>query len=92
MPELPEVEVTRRCMTAALEGRVVRALRVYEPRLRWPVPRTLGATLVGRSLQRIDRRVPSRDGSIFGNKDKYGRFSGRNFKIGCAIEYRSGWG
>jgi len=56
MPELPEVEVTRRCMTAALEGRVVRALRVYEPRLRWPVPRTLGATLVGRSLQRIDRR------------------------------------
>ena len=56
MPELPEVEVTRRCMTQALEGRTVRALRVYERRLRWPVPRTLGATLVGRRLHRIDRR------------------------------------
>ena len=56
MPELPEVEVTRRYMTALLEGRAVRALRVYEPRLRWPVPRTLSATLAGRHLLRIDRR------------------------------------
>ncbi len=56
MPELPEVEVTRRYMTAALEGRPVRTLRVYEPRLRWPVPRSLAATLAGRRLLRIDRR------------------------------------
>ncbi len=56
MPELPEVEVTRRSMTGVLEGRTVRALRVYERRLRWPVPRGLAATLAGRRLQRIDRR------------------------------------
>lgn len=56
MPELPEVEVTRRCMSAVLTGRPVRALRVYEPRLRWPVPRGLAATLTGRHLQQIDRR------------------------------------
>lgn len=56
MPELPEVEVTRRSMSALLEGRAVRAIRVYEPRLRWPVPRRLGATLAGRRLQLIDRR------------------------------------
>jgi formamidopyrimidine-DNA glycosylase len=56
MPELPEVEVTRRSMTALLEGRKVQALRVYQPRLRWPVPRALGATLAGRRLRRIDRR------------------------------------
>jgi len=56
MPELPEVEVTRRSMSPVLEGRPVRALRVYEPRLRWPVPRTLAATLAGRRLERIDRR------------------------------------
>jgi formamidopyrimidine-DNA glycosylase len=56
MPELPEVEVTRRCMATALEGRPVSALRVYQPRLRWPVPRTLASTLTGRRLQRIDRR------------------------------------
>jgi formamidopyrimidine-DNA glycosylase len=43
-------------MSALLEGRNVRAIRVYEPRLRWPVPRTLGATLARRRLQRIDRR------------------------------------
>jgi formamidopyrimidine-DNA glycosylase len=56
MPELPEVEVTRRCMSMALEGRPVQTLKVYEPRLRWPVPRALAATLTGRRLQRIDRR------------------------------------
>jgi len=43
-------------MTGVLEGRTVRALRVYERRLRWPVPRALAATLAGRRLQRIDRR------------------------------------
>jgi formamidopyrimidine-DNA glycosylase len=56
MPELPEVEVTRRSMSTALEGQAVRSLRVVEPRLRWPVPRTLATTLAGRRLQRIDRR------------------------------------
>ena len=56
MPELPEVEVTRRCLTQTLEGRPLRALRVHERRLRWPVPRSLAATLAGRQLQRIDRR------------------------------------
>ena len=57
MPELPEVEVTRRSLSPLLEGRAVRTLRVYEARLRWPVPRTLRATLAGRRLQRIDRRA-----------------------------------
>ena len=56
MPELPEVEVTRRALATALEGRSLRALRVHEPRLRWPVPRTLAPTLAGRKLERIDRR------------------------------------
>jgi len=56
MPELPEVEVTRRRLSALLAGRPVRALRVYERRLRWPVPRTLAAILAGRRLRQIDRR------------------------------------
>jgi formamidopyrimidine-DNA glycosylase len=56
MPELPEVEVTRRSMSPVLEGRPVRMLRVYEARLRWPVPPRLGTTLAGRRLERIDRR------------------------------------
>src|SRR6266700_7949678 len=56
MPELPAVEVTRRALATALEGRVLRTLQVHEPRLRWPVPRTLAPTLAGHPLQRIDRR------------------------------------
>src|ERR1700756_4562881 len=56
MRELPEVEVTRRCMSAALQGQPVRTLRVYERRLRWPVPPRLASTLSGRHLERIDRR------------------------------------
>ncbi|MBV8211581.1 MAG: bifunctional DNA-formamidopyrimidine glycosylase/DNA-(apurinic or apyrimidinic site) lyase [Burkholderiaceae bacterium] len=57
MPELPEVEVTRRYMASLLEGRAARAVRVYERRLRWPVPRSLAATLAGQRLQRMDRRA-----------------------------------
>ncbi len=56
MPELPEVEVTRRALATALQGRRLQALRVHEARLRWPVPRELAATLAGRRLERIDRR------------------------------------
>jgi formamidopyrimidine-DNA glycosylase len=56
MPELPEVEVTRRTLSDRLQGRAVQAVRVYEPRLRWPVPRALAATLSGHRLIGIDRR------------------------------------
>ena len=38
MPELPEVETTRRSLESGLVGRRVREVRVREPRLRWPVP------------------------------------------------------
>jgi formamidopyrimidine-DNA glycosylase len=56
MPELPEVEVTRRALAPEVEGGVVRALVVRERRLRWPVPRGLGRRLTGQRLLRLDRR------------------------------------
>ncbi len=56
MPELPEVEVTRRALAPEVEGGVVRALVVRERRLRWPVPRGLARTLAGQRLLRLDRR------------------------------------
>ena len=56
MPELPEVEVTRRGLAPLLEGRTISGVTVREPRLRWPVPRTLSA-LVGRRVQSIRRRA-----------------------------------
>lgn len=38
MPELPEVETTRRGIAPHLEGRRLLRLEVRQPRLRWPVP------------------------------------------------------
>ncbi|HXF44492.1 MAG TPA: bifunctional DNA-formamidopyrimidine glycosylase/DNA-(apurinic or apyrimidinic site) lyase [Burkholderiaceae bacterium] len=56
MPELPEVEVTRRALAPHVEGLTVRAVRVRERRLRWPVPAQLARWLAGRPLLRLDRR------------------------------------
>jgi formamidopyrimidine-DNA glycosylase len=56
MPELPEVETTRRGIAPHVAGRHVAALHVYDRRLRWPVPSNLGSRLRGRQIDRIDRR------------------------------------
>lgn len=57
MPELPEVETTRRGLAPHVRQRRIVALEVYEPRLRWPVPRELPAQLAGRRIERIARRA-----------------------------------
>lgn len=56
MPELPEVETTRRGVAPHVERQKVTAVRVYDPRLRWPVPHDLPSRLVGRMVDRVDRR------------------------------------
>src|SRR5882724_9207395 len=55
MPELPEVEVTRRGLMPHLTGRVISAVAVRQPRLRWPVPRAV-RSLAGRQVQAVRRR------------------------------------
>jgi formamidopyrimidine-DNA glycosylase len=55
MPELPEVEVTRRGLAPQLAGRVISGVAVREPRLRWPVPRDVHR-LAGRKVRAIERR------------------------------------
>ncbi|MCR9105305.1 MAG: bifunctional DNA-formamidopyrimidine glycosylase/DNA-(apurinic or apyrimidinic site) lyase [Gammaproteobacteria bacterium] len=57
MPELPEVETTRRGIEPHCRGKQVRDLVVRERRLRWPVPAYLAEVLVGAQLQAIDRRA-----------------------------------
>lgn len=57
MPELPEVETTRRGIEPHARGRRIVALEVYEPRLRWPVPRSLPARLCGQRITGTDRRA-----------------------------------
>ena len=56
MPELPEVETTRRGIEPHLLGRRVTGLVVREPRLRWPVPAALSKELPGAPIEAIERR------------------------------------
>jgi len=57
LPELPEVEITRRGVMPRLAGRKVRRVLVRQPLLRWPVPRDLDARLNGRALAGVRRRA-----------------------------------
>ena len=56
MPELPEVETTRRGILPRLQGRILRAVTVRNPRLRWPVPDDLAEQLAGKRLVDVRRR------------------------------------
>jgi len=55
MPELPEVEVTRRGLEPQIAGRVISGVAVREPRLRWPVSRAV-TKLAGRTVKAVRRR------------------------------------
>jgi formamidopyrimidine-DNA glycosylase len=55
MPELPEVEVTRRGLEPRLVGRKIGAVAVREARLRWRVPASVRA-LAGREVRAVKRR------------------------------------
>ncbi len=57
MPELPEVETTRRGLAPHLLGRRVLALEVRQPRLRWPVARELITDLPGQRIEAVERRA-----------------------------------
>lgn len=56
MPELPEVETTRRGLVPHVVGRRIRDVVVREARLRWPVPRDLRRRLRGEEVLAIRRR------------------------------------
>ncbi|HET6801128.1 MAG TPA: bifunctional DNA-formamidopyrimidine glycosylase/DNA-(apurinic or apyrimidinic site) lyase [Casimicrobiaceae bacterium] len=56
MPELPEVETTRRGIVPHVIGRRVERIDVYDRRLRWPVPDDLETRLRGATIERVDRR------------------------------------
>ncbi len=56
MPELPEVETTRRGIATIMPGQVLKQFTVYEPRMRWPVPTDLGETISGHTVLSCERR------------------------------------
>src|SRR3954466_7780386 len=57
MPELPEVETTRRGIEPHVVGRRIERLRVHEGRLRWPVDLSMVATLESSRIRRAGRRA-----------------------------------
>jgi formamidopyrimidine-DNA glycosylase len=56
MPELPEVEVTRRGVAPHIEGRIVRDVVLRRDGLRWPFPPELPQLLSGRRVLSTGRR------------------------------------
>ena len=45
MPELPEVETTKRGLEAHIVGRQVLAAQIYQKQLRWEIPSHLLTTI-----------------------------------------------
>ena len=70
MPELPEVETSRKGLEPHIIGRKVTALVVRYWQLRWPIPRDLPALLAGHKLQAVERR---------------GKYLILRFSHGCAL-------
>jgi formamidopyrimidine-DNA glycosylase len=56
MPELPEVETTRRGLLP-LVGKVVKSVAIRHPTLRWPIPQHLLTSLSNQTLRGITRRA-----------------------------------
>lgn len=56
MPELPEVEVTRRGVAPHLEGRIVEQVVFRREGLRWPFPAHLAESLIGQRIVQVGRR------------------------------------
>jgi len=57
MPELPEVETTRRGIAPFLEGQRVQRVVVRDRRLRWPIPEDLDVRLSGQRILTVERRA-----------------------------------
>ncbi|AMO58541.1 5-hydroxymethyluracil DNA glycosylase [Endozoicomonas montiporae] len=57
MPELPEVETTRRGIMPHIVGQTVDSVVVRNPKLRWPVPDNLPELLAGKVIESVSRRA-----------------------------------
>lgn len=57
MPELPEVETTRRGVLPYSEGRRIGRVIVREHRMRWPVAADLPERLAGQRVEAVERRA-----------------------------------
>ena len=56
MPELPEVETTRRGLEPHVVGQRVKRVVVRQSKLRWPIPSTLASEWCGQVVTALERR------------------------------------
>ena len=56
MPELPEVETSRRGIAPYLQQQVVDKVVIRQRQLRWPIPRGLASRIEGRRILEVTRR------------------------------------
>jgi formamidopyrimidine-DNA glycosylase len=57
MPELPEVETTRRGLATHLTGQTIADVVIRNASLRWPIPKNLPKLLRGQSILSLKRRA-----------------------------------
>ena len=57
MPELPEVETTRRGISPHILGQEITQVVIRQRQLRWPIPRGLPQKLQGHTIQSVERRA-----------------------------------
>ena len=57
MPELPEVETSRRGIEPHVVGQEIVDVTIRERRLRWPVSRDIDTRLPGQTINSVDRRA-----------------------------------
>ena len=57
MPELPEVETTRRGIEPHIKDQTVAKVSIRCPKLRWPIPRSLYKNLPGNTILAVERRA-----------------------------------
>jgi len=56
MPELPEVETTRKGVSPYCLNQAVKEVDVRQPSLRWPIPDNLAEKLCGQTIRTVSRR------------------------------------
>ena len=57
MPELPEVETTRKGLEPLITGRKILSVQIYKKKLRWEIPSHLKKTLKNQTIKKITRRA-----------------------------------
>ena len=57
MPELPEVETTRRGIAPHIDSQTIKKLVVRQPSLRWPIPDNLARLIRNKTIEAVERRA-----------------------------------